>query len=391
LLYGKKWNKVILREARCQALPRKSGTKTMTYQLTGGFEIETHGVAIPTIKAEFQRCGIKGCKVVPDGTPTVDAEIVTPVYANSQTAREHLISICDALARIGCRVNSKCGLHIHIGNAPLNDNVTPAQFTGTSIAHTERTGRYHTDHAEPFDAVIVKDIMVRYTRMQTSRNGINAMLPASRHNNRMCSVLDLNRLEAANNLSELTSATYGKFSSINLQTWSNGTIEFRQHSGTIEADKIWAWFQFLLNLVTHTLENRVTSGSRTIVRDTPTTPFRNGSRVGVQYTMMRVAGGASTRDIMDCTGCSEQRVRAAVSEIRTRVGDAAVITHTQQANGASYGSGTDYTSYEVQTTFTEQTSGATLLPDNSIGNASIWAGIPDEAFEWWQARIIALA
>jgi len=364
----------------------------MTYQLTGGFEIETHGVAIPIIKQAFRANGILGCRVVPDGTPTVDAEIVTPVYANSQTAREHLISICNVLAQLGCRVNSKCGLHIHIGNAPLNDNVTPAQFTGTSIAYSERTGGYHTDHADPFDAVIVKDIMVRYTRMQTSRNGINACLPESRRSNRMCQVLDLNTLERADTtITDLKAATHGKFSSINLQTWSNGTIEFRQHSGTIEADKIWAWFQFLLNLVTHTLENRVTSGSRAIVRDTPETPFRNGSRVGVQYTMMRVAGGVSTRDIMDCTGCSEQRVRAAVSEIRARVGEAAVITHTQQANGASYGSGTDHTSYEVQTTFTEHTSGVTLMPDNSIGNASIWAGIPDEAFEWWQARIVALA
>jgi len=359
---------------------------------TFGVEIETSGVSISQVKTEFTRRGIIGCKVVLDQTPTVDAEIVTPVYANSQVAREHLTTICDALASIGARVNSKCGLHVHIGNAPLNDNVTPAQFTGTSIAYSERTGGYHTDHADPFDAVIVKDIMVRYTRMQTSRNGINACLPESRRSNRMCQVLDLNTLERADTtITDLKAATYGKFSSINLQTWSNGTIEFRQHSGTIEADKIWAWFQFLLNLVTHTLENRVTSGSRAIVRDTPETPFRNGSRVGVQYTMMRVAGGVSTRDIMDCTGCSEQRVRAAVSEIRTRVGDAAVITHTQQANGASYGAGTDHTSYEVQTTFTEHTSGVTLMPDNSIGNASIWAGIPDEAFEWWQARIVALA
>ena len=107
--------------------------------------------------------------------------------------------------------------------------------------------------------------------------------------------------------------------------------------------------------------------------------------------MMRQSGGVSTRDIMDCTGCGEQRVRAAVSEIRARVGQAAVITHTQQANGASYGDGTDHTSYEVQTSYSEQTSGVALLPDNSIGNASIWAGIPDEAFEWWQARIVALA
>jgi len=363
----------------------------MPYNLTFSGEIETCGVSIPVIKNAFRENGILGCKVVPDGTPTVDAEIVLPVYANCQTAREHLISVCTVLARLGCRVNSRCGLHVHIGNAPLNENVTPAQFTGTSIAYSERAGGYHTDHADPFDAVVIKDWMVRYTRMQTSRNGINAMLPESRRSNRMCQRLDLNRLEAANTIQELASATHGKFSSINLQTWSNGTVEFRQHSGTIEADKIWAWMQFLLNLVTHTLESRVTDGTRTIDHDTPEQPFRRGSRVGVQYNMMRVAGGVSTRDIMDCTGCSEQRVRAAVSEIRTRVGQAAVITHTQQANGASYGAGTDHTSYEVQTSWTEQTSGTTLLPDNNIGNASIWAGIPDEAFEYWQNRILALA
>ena len=364
----------------------------MPYNLTFSGEIETCGVSIPVIKEEFRQSNILGCKVVPDGTPTVDAEIVLPVYANCQTAREHLITVCDTLAQLGCRVNSRCGLHVHIGNAPLNDNVTPAQFTGTSIAYSERTGLYHTDHADPFDAAIIKDIMVRYTRMQTSRNGINAMLPESRRSNRMCRPLNLSEVEAADTtITDLKAATHGKFSSINLQTWSNGTVEFRQHSGTIEADKIWAWMQFLLNFVTHTLENRVTSASRTIVTNTPDQPFRNGSRVGVQYTMMRQSGGVSTRDIMDCTGCGEQRVRAAVSEIRARVGDAAVITHTQQANGASYGSGTDHTSYEVQRTFTEHTSGVTLMPDNSIGNASIWAGIPDEAFEWWQARIVALA
>ncbi len=364
----------------------------MTYNLTFSGEIETSGVSIPVIKNAFRENGILGCKVERDASNGVDAEVILPVYANCQTAREHLISVCAVLARVGCRVNTGCGLHVHIGNAPLNDNVTPAQFTGTSIAYSERTGGYHTDHAEPFDATIIKDWMVRYTRMQTSRNGINAMLPESRRSNRMCQTLDLNRLEAADpTITDLRSATYGKFSSINLQTWSNGTVEFRQHSGTIEAEKIWAWMQFLLNLVTHTLENRVTDGTRTIVRDTPAMPFRNGARIGVTYTMMRQSGGASTRDIMDCTGCTEGDVRRRVSEIRTRVGDAAVITHTQQANGASYGSGTDHTSYEVQTTFTEQTSGVTLLPDNSIGNASIWAGIPDEAFEWWQARIVALA
>ena len=184
--------------------------------------------------------------------------------------------------------------------------------------------------------------------------------------------------------------TFGKFTTINLQTWSRGTIEFRQASGTIEADKIINWVKFLLNLVDHTNANRVENGNRTIVTDTPEQPFRRGARVGVQYTMMRSDGGATTQEIMDATGCSEQRVRAAVSEIRSRVGDAAVVTSTQQANGARYGDGTHHTSYTVLFSFETQGSGAQLLPENRRGVESIWANVDDDLFEWWQNRITAL-
>jgi len=107
--------------------------------------------------------------------------------------------------------------------------------------------------------------------------------------------------------------------------------------------------------------------------------------------MMRSDNGATTQEIMDATGCSEQRVRAAVSEIRNRIGDAGVITGTQQANGARYGDGTNHTAYRVPFTFETQSNGVTLLPDNSIGNASIWAGISDDMFAWWQDRIQTLA
>jgi hypothetical protein len=106
--------------------------------------------------------------------------------------------------------------------------------------------------------------------------------------------------------------------------------------------------------------------------------------------MMRTDNGVSTREIMDATGCSEQRVRAAVSEIRQRVGDAAVVTHTQQSNGASYGSGTDHTRYQVLQTIESETSGVTLLPENRIGIPSIWAGLDDSEFEHWQNRISTL-
>ena len=359
---------------------------------TFGIEIETCGESIATIRTALTNAGIRGCQVKPDGTPSVDAEIVLPPLAinldenqSSQIACRYLNDVCAALQSSGARINQSCGLHVHISNAPIADTTHAARFTGDSIAHTENTGRFLSQHGDPMDFIAVQDIKRRYTRQQRI---VNSMFPRSRTDNRYCSPLDLSRIEAAANISELT---FGKFTTINLQTWSRGTIEFRQASGTIEAEKIFNWVLFLLNLIEHTNTNRVENGDRTIVTETPDMPFRRGARVGVQYTMMRTASGATTQEIMDATGCSEQRVRAAVSEIRTRVGDAAVITSTQQANGARYGDGTNHTAYRVPRTFETVGSGAALLPEHRIGNASIWAGISDELFEWWHNRIQTLA
>ena len=109
--------------------------------------------------------------------------------------------------------------------------------------------------------------------------------------------------------------------------------------------------------------------------------------------MMRTPDGATTRAIMDATGCSEQRVRAAVSEIRSHeeVGQSAVVTHTQQSNGASYGDGTDYTRYQVLETYETQTQGTVLMPENRRGVASFWAGSNADHFTWWQDRIEKLS
>ena len=355
----------------------------MTY--TFGIEIETSGVSYPNVQRALRDAGIKGFEAKPDGTPSVDAEIVLPPMADCQIAWEYVADVCRVLDRIGCRINRSCGLHVHVGNAPLSDETTAAQYTGSSIAYKERTGRFHTNHGAPFDAAAVRDIMIRYSDQQ---DVINSMLPRSRTHNRYCQPLNQRQLESASTISDLN---HGKFYAINLQTWGNGTIEFRQHSGTIEADKIKSWVKFILNLINWTMTERVTDGTRTIVQTTPVDPFRRASRVGVQYAMMRTTDGATTREIMDATGCSEQRVRAAVSEIRNRVGQAAVVTHTQQSNGAAYGDGTDHTRYQVLEQVETQQSGVQLLPENRRGMASVWAGLDDDLFEIWQQRIIDLS
>tara|TARA_B100000683_G_C12456692_1_gene542369 strand:+ start:453 stop:1580 length:1128 start_codon:yes stop_codon:yes gene_type:complete len=368
----------------------------MTNLLTQGIEIETAGVSIAQIKTAFENASIKGASVVHDGTPSVDAEIILPPLClfnmdgtPCQVAYEYLTSVCRVLNRLGCRINSNCGLHVHVGIYPLEVDQPSHQWTADSIAKKERTGRYYTGglELEPINAVVWYDVLYRYSRQQQL---INRILPPSRTNNRYCYPINLNNFDNlhANNatIESIKQLTRGKFSVINFETWSRGTVEFRQHSGTIEAEKIIAWCKLIRTIVNWSITDRVENGTGSTTETTPENPFRAGSRVGVQYSLMRRLAGATTREIMDATGCSEQRVRAAVSEIRNRIGHSAVVTNTMQANGRRYGDGTDFTSYEILHEITVENTGAVMIPENRIGNASIWSNVDDDDFEYWQAR-----
>ena len=368
----------------------------MTKLLIEGIELETAGVSVQRIKDAFENENIKGCDVKPDGTPNVDAEIALPPLClfNSdgtpcQVAYEYLTSVCRVLNRLGCRINSHCGLHVHVGIRPLDETQAQSHnWTGNSISTFHNTRRYYTEGLEDeISAVVWYDIAYRYSRQQ---HLINRILPPSRTNNRYCHPINLNNFDNlhANDatIEGLKRLTRGKFSTINFETWSRGTVEFRQHSGTIEAEKIMSWCKLIRTIVNWSITDRVEIGSGSTTETTPENPFRNGSRVGVQYSLMRRLAGATTREIMDATGCSEQRVRAAVSEIRNRVGHSAVVTNTMQANGARYGDGTDHTSYEVLTEITVENSGTIMIPENRIGNASIWSNVCDDDFEYWQNR-----
>jgi len=357
---------------------------------TFGIEIETSGQNITEIKNALRHNEINGCIVKPDGTPSVDCEIVLPPLPVCDFSFDYIKKVCRVLESIGCRINRQCGLHVHISNAQsLRTNAT--DLASRSIQYTQRTGRFiggSEFFGDPIDAIAVKDIMVRYANAQPI---INSMFPSSRTSNRYCNVMRTNRLETARTIEQLRDATTGKFSVINLNHWRNGTIEFRQASGTIDATKIINWVMFLINLVEHTINNRIEIGQSSETILTPDQLFRSGSRIGLIYSMCRSNGGCDVHDLMNATGTTAINIRARVSEIRARLSDGAVVTHTMQANGNSYGDGQHLARYEILSEYQTQSTGARLLPDNRLGLASVWSGLSDELFEWWQNRIVELS
>ena len=369
----------------------------MTRTIGFEWEVVNSRHTIDSLKAVFVREGLN-VDVKYDGTTGVDMEIATsPLVMTSNTAKLFVQKVTDVMQREGCKVNRKCGLHVHVSNAHLKPNVDIEEYTRKAIAAYPSI---HTDHADPMSFVLAQDIAIRYAE---SRTIVNSMFPKSRTDNGFCMATSVSKLKAARTIEELQEATrtthngntrpsYNrKYSTVNYLPWSGkGTIEFRQAAATTEYDKSVNWALFILNLIEWSETERLDTGSTSREVETPVMPFRRGARVGVQYTMMRSEHGATTRELMAATGCSEQRVRARVTEIRQRVGHQAVITHTQQAQGMRNGDGTDYTRYQVPMTYIIGSDEPTLRPENRIGLASIWAGLNDDLFEWWQNRIIGL-
>ena len=107
--------------------------------------------------------------------------------------------------------------------------------------------------------------------------------------------------------------------------------------------------------------------------------------------MCRRDGGATTRDIMNATGNTAGDVRRMISEIRNHedMETDLLETFTQQHYNHRYGdSGGAYDlgGYAIHTEI-ERGGGITpLLPDNRIGQTSIFANLDDASCEALTAR-----
>jgi stress-induced morphogen len=156
-------------------------------------------------------------KIVPDGSVSGGFEVVSPIL-EGEAGLEQLRIVATALDDAGGTVNRTCGYHVHFDAADL------------SVEH-------------------VRAIVTRYAKHE---NEIDAFMPASRRGsaNTYCkSVASLTRnsrfLNAAD-MRALVAAQGDRYFKVNLQSYyRHGTVEFRQHSGTLNAAKAVNWVRFL--------------------------------------------------------------------------------------------------------------------------------------------------
>jgi hypothetical protein len=161
-------------------------------------------------------------KIVTDSSVSGGFELVSPVL-RGHYGFERLKKVCKILADNNVKINKTCGVHVHHG-------------------------------IEDLDLDAVSRLVHSYAAMQSD---IDAVLPPSRRStagNNYCKALGSYRLSTMHdgwNPSIMSvSASWERGTVLNLLCYSKyGTIEYRQHSGSIEFAKIAPWIRLGQNMI----------------------------------------------------------------------------------------------------------------------------------------------
>lgn len=147
-------------------------------------------------------------------------ELVSPILKGREGLRQ-LELACEALNELGAKVNRKCGLHVH---HDIND--------------------YSVEDTKNLYATYIKFEKIIDSFLPNSRRGNNnnycKSLTSINYSGREESALkSLQRTKTMDDIKSLFSTRYLK---LNIQSYVKyGTVEFRQHSGTTEYEKIYNW------------------------------------------------------------------------------------------------------------------------------------------------------
>ena len=197
-----------------------------------GVEIEFTGVNRDTVRQALRSNGI-ACevqhynhrtqpvwKIVTDSS--CGFEMVSPILQGERGFQD-LKVVLDTMTQVGCQVNRQTGIHVHL-------------------------------EATDLSLLDVKHILKRYS---DNEQEIDSWFPRSRrgNNNSYCHSIDyycnLNRLDLQLDgpVSEGARLT-AKFCKVNTNHLNGyGTIEFRQHAGSTDYNKVSNWILFLQHFV----------------------------------------------------------------------------------------------------------------------------------------------
>lgn len=159
-------------------------------------------------------------------------ELVSPIL-KGRDGLEQIKKVCKALKIAGAAVNRSCGLHVHHDAADFTTNT-------------------------------FKNLIRLYARFEPV---IDSLVSQSRrgNNNRYCkslAELNIDEIMKQKDLYNITALYGNRYRKLNLQSYiTHGTVEFRQHQGTIDADKIINWIKLTQAMVQRAVDRPVRKGT----------------------------------------------------------------------------------------------------------------------------------
>jgi hypothetical protein len=191
-----------------------------------GIEIEAYNVSETRLNEMFQNFNLGDWQMKRDSSinGNLAKEIVSPKLKGNKGI-EQLAKVCISLDKTKAKVNSSCGLHIHI------------DVSDYSLEDWKR-------------------LIINYIRLE---DFIDSLMPEGRrgNSNRYCQSIKVDgferKVKSASDLRDIGKKLgYGNDRYRKLNTvsyWKHRTVEFRQHSGTTDYNKISNWIMFLTRLV----------------------------------------------------------------------------------------------------------------------------------------------
>lgn len=175
-----------------------------------------HAVGIAVQDESYNHTTRSHWKLVGDGSVRGGFEIVSPVLHGEEGIAQAM-TVAEALFDAGATVNRTCGFHVHFDASEL------------TVEDVKTIVRRYADHETEIDAI-----------MPPSRRGT-----ANFYCNTLAGI-SFARLMNATTINEMASVMGSRYFKVNLMSFQrHGTIEFRQHSGTVNANKIANWVRFL--------------------------------------------------------------------------------------------------------------------------------------------------
>jgi len=272
-----------------------------------GIELEIVGITQDTAKKALEAVGLtvkcqgynhntsEYWKIVPDGSVHDGFEVVSPIL-NGEAGMEIAGIAARALEDAGAYANRTCGFHVHFDAADIE------------LAH-------------------MKNIVRRYARHEAE---IDAFMPPSRRGNANTYCKSLNGImgeafEAATTINQLAHTQPSRYYKVNLRSYQrHGTIEFRQHSGTVNFVKICNWVRFLSAFIDESIRIADNNGAA------PISAMPGLSPANRKLLAIFEATGTATRDeICLHMGWLGHTARSAIARLR-KVG---INITSQKVNG----------------------------------------------------------